>query len=449
MKFQGKKVAVIGLGVEGQDSLQFLLQNGALVTVFDQKEKEQLAPIKSGFELVTGPDYLKGGLIGFDYVVRSPGVRPDLPEIAEAVKSGAKLTSAINIFFELCPARIIGVTGTKGKGTTATLIHECLKASGKNTYLAGNIGTPYLELLSHLTRSDLVVLEMSSFQLIDIERSPHIAVVLNITTDHLDWHKNREEYVQAKENIVRFQTEKDFVVLMKDYETPCSFAPKTKAEVFWASIKEEVKGGYIKKGKIVLNVEKAVEIGSVDKLLLLGTHNWENIVLATCAAKLAGATVEGIKQAVFTFAGLPHRLELAGEYQGIKFYNDSFATSPTPTLAAVNSFSKPLILILGGSSKGLDYTEMARKLAAKKNVKAIIYMGEVGGQIKQDLENAGFKGQLIGGGKNMAEIIKNAAQIAESGDIVLLSPSAASFDMFKDYKDRGEQFKKAVRQLGS
>ncbi len=455
MDFSNKNVAIIGAGLEGKDVLRFLSKKGAKITVFDQKEKEELDLSdveKIPAQFITGPGYLDRGLRNFDYIVRSPGVRPDLPQIVDAEKGGTEITSAINIFFSFSPASAIGVTGTKGKGTTATLVAKCLESNlpaqtgGKTVYLAGNIGTPYLELLEKLKSSDTVVLELSSFQLLDIKKSPHIAVVLNITTDHLDWHKDREEYVRAKENIVRFQTQKDYAVLIKDYETPASFAQKTKAQVCWASAKEQVRGVYVLHGKIVVNIDKKEEVGSVDKLLLRGRHNWENVTAAACASYLAGATVEGIRKGVFSFKGLPHRLELVGTYNGITFYNDSFATSPAPVLAAVASFTEPVILILGGSSKGLSYDEFGKELANKKQVKAVLIIGEVGPEIQKALEVGGFTGKIVVGGKNMVEIVQNAITLAQTGDVVLLSPAAASFDMFRDYKDRGEQFKEVVTQ---
>lgn len=448
--FKGKRMAILGFGIEGKDAVRFLVGQGAQVVIFDKKSKEELELGEVGiekWELRSGENYLEGGLDGFDYIVRSPGVRPDLPQISEAKKNGVKVTSAINIFFSLCPCPTVGVTGTKGKGTTATLIKECLVNSGKFVYLAGNIGIPYLELLPKLAQSDVVILELSSFQLIDIEYSPHIAAVLNITADHLDWHKNENEYLTAKENIVRFQNKNDFAVITKDYKTPASFSKKTEAKVYWTSIKEEVKGGYVVDGKIFLNVDKALEVGRVGDLQLLGKHNWENVASAVCASYLAGATVKGIKKGVFSFTGLPHRLEKVATINGITFYNDSFATSPAPTLAAVNAFEKPVILILGGSGKNLSYGEMARDLSKKTNLKAVLVIGEVGQEIENELTAAGYRGKIIKGGRDMSQIIKNAVSVSESGDVVLLSPSAASFDMFLDYKDRGDQFRNAALNL--
>lgn len=458
MDFKNQKAAVIGLGIEGKDTLKFLLGEGARVTVFDKKEKDELdtSEVSSlGFDFVGGPNYLDK-LKDFDVIVRSPGVRPDLPELVAAVKNGANLTSAINIFFELCPCPIIGVTGTKGKGTTATLVYECLVASGKSAYIAGNIGIPYLELLPRLTRSGLVVLELSSFQLLDAVKSPHIAVVLNVTTDHLDWHPDREEYVSAKTNILRMQNKNDFAVLSCDYDEVRQMWKLTKGKVYYFAGKEvssseyfakaeEVEGAYILDGLISLNMDGVKEeLGKVADLLLRGEHNWENAAAAVVAAKLAGGTLEGIKKAVFSFKGLPHRLELTGEVDGVAFYNDSFATSPLPALAAVRAFQEPVVLILGGSRKGFSYEDFGRELSSEKNLKAVVVIGETGPEIKEALEKGGFRGDVAEGAGNMEQIVKTAYNLAKKGDVVLLSPAAASFDMFHDYKDRGNQFKAAV-----
>ncbi len=224
-KFKGKNVAVLGLGIEGKDAINYLLSYGAKVTLLDKKSEQDLGfdgVDRSKIATITGDNYLDN-LQGYDYIVRSPGVYRFLPEIVNAEKSGVVITSAIKIFFEDCPGKIIGVTGTKGKGTTSTLIYEILKADNKDVYLSGNIGKPYLELLPKLSKDSWVVMEMSSFQLIDLEISPHIAVVLNITSDHLDWHKDREEYIEAKKNIVRYQKTSDYAVLNFEYETPKSF----------------------------------------------------------------------------------------------------------------------------------------------------------------------------------------------------------------------------------
>jgi len=431
-KFKNKKVALLGLGIEGKDALNFLLGKGALVTLFDRKDEKDLdfeGVDKERISLSTGENYLKEGLFGFDFIVRSPGVYRYIPEITEAEKGGVEVTSAIKIFFDECPAKIIGVTGTKGKGTTSTLIYEILGSAGKEVYLSGNIGKPYLELLPALRPTSYIVMEMSSFQLIDMEKSPHIAIVLNITTDHLDWHRDRDEYVSAKENIVRYQLSDDFAVINEEYETPRDFTNSTK-------------------GKVVFFSKEKLEEKYKENLLLRGEHNLENIAAAVEVGRLIGISEEIILKTVRSFKGLEHRLELVAEIGGVTFYNDSFATSPQPTIAAINSFTEPETLILGGSDKGLDYRELAGGIEEKENIKNIILIGDTAGKIKNAFGNKNLKVKIHElGFAPMEEIVKKAYEVSEKGSVVVLSPASASFDMFKNYKERGNQFKAAVEKL--
>lgn len=427
-KFLNTKVAVLGLGIEGKDAIKFLLSRSADITLFDQKNGNELdfsGIDKNKIKLSCGKEYLKGGLNGFDYIVRSPGVYRFIPEIVQAEKLGAVITSAIKIFFDECPGKIVGITGTKGKGTTSTLIYEILTAGGVTTYLSGNIGKPSLELLPDLTNDSWVVMEMSSFQLIDLEISPHVAVILNITEDHMDWHKNHEEYINAKKNIVRFQRENDFAIINEEYETSRSFAE-------------------LSNGKIIYFSKRNLENKYKEKLLLRGEHNLENIAAAVEAAKVVGVNENTILETVRSFKGLEHRLELVAEVDGVSYYNDSFATGPQPTIAAINSFTEPETLILGGSDKGLDFGELRNILEKKENAKNLILIGDIGekigGKIKgKNIVNLGYA--------SMADIVKTAKEITPEGGVIILSPAAASFDMFKNYKDRGNQFKEAVLNL--
>lgn len=450
--FKDKKVAVLGLGMEGKDLVNFLIKKGADVTVYDQKKQEELdfgSIDKRKIKIVCGPDYLANGLVGFDIVYRSPGVYRYLPELNRAEKNKVQISSAVKLFFDLCPGKIIGVTGTKGKGTTSTLIYQILKQSGKKAYLAGNIGKPYLELLDKLTKKSWVVLELSSFQLIDLNKSPQIAVVLNITVDHLDWHKSMKEYIEAKSNIVKYQTKQDFTVVNFDYSTAKNFERFTRGKVFYFSRRYKVKGCYVKDGKIILAINRRETfLGNTNKLLLRGEHNWENITAAVCASRIVGAKRGAIKETILSFPGLEHRLELIGKIGGVGFYNDSFATSPQPTIAAINSFIEPITIILGGYDKGLDYKELGKVISERKNIKTVILIGDVAEKIKKCLDKAKFKNKTIMmDKKKMSTIVKKAFSLTPKGGVVLLSPAAASFDMFKDYKVRGEQFKKAVRSL--
>lgn len=430
--FKNKKVAILGFGLEGKDALLFLLKRGAKVSIFDRKEESQLDIEKfarSKVNIFCGKNYDLTKLSGCDLVVRSPGVYRFQKEIVNAEKSGIEITSPTKIFFDLCPSKIIGVTGTKGKGTTASLIYEMLKAGGKDVYLAGNIGVAYLEILPKLSEKSIVILELSSFQLIDVKKSPNIAVVLNITVDHLDWHKDKKEYVEAKKNIVKYQDKDDFAVINKDYVTPKKFAKETSAKVVFFS-KKTLSGKF------------------KDGLLLKGEHNLENISASVSVAKIFRINDTEITEVLSKFKGLEHRLELVGKVDEVTFYNDSFATGPQPSIAAISSFNEPLTVILGGSEKGLDYKKLGQEITKRGNVKFVILIGDVGRKIKNALINIGYDRRVLDLRKsNMKTIVKKAFAATPKGGVVLLSPAAASFDMFKDYKDRGNQFKEAVKNL--
>ena len=449
--FKDKKVAVIGLGIEGSSVVRFLQDKDAQITIFDRKKESELdfkGIDKSKIKTVCGEKYLSRGFKEFDIIFRSQGVKRNLLQILEAEEVGVEISSEIKLFFDLSPSKIIGVTGTKGKGTTSTLISNILESAGYDVYLAGNIGIPRLDLLPRLKSTNWVVLELSSTQLIDLHKSPHIAVVLNITTDHLDWHRDRDEYVNSKTQIVKYQKDNDFAVLAYDYKDSRKFSKLTRGEVFYFSNSKKVNGAYVNNGRILLEIRnKKIEIGRVENLLLRGRHNWENVCAAVCASYLAGASINSIKQTVFSFKGLEHRLELVGEVGGVKFYNDSFSTNPQTTIAAIKSFSEPITLILGGSDKGLNYDEMAREIT-KSTVLNSIIIGDISKKIKRSLQKSGYKQNITElGYPKTKKIIEEAVKVTPKGGIVLLSPAAASFDMFKDYKDRGNQFKEAVKVL--
>ncbi len=446
-KFTSQKVAVLGFGLEGQDLVRFLLKQKAKMTVFDQKDQlegqdyQELK--KTGVDFKLGQDCLQN-LTGFNFIFRSPGFKRLLPEILAAEKQGAQISSATKLFFELCPGKIIGVTGTKGKGTTATLIYEILKNDKQPVFLAGNVGQPMLSLLPRIKKGDWVILELSSFQLQDLNQSPHLAVVLFIASEHLDYHQNTDEYIQAKVNLVSHQKKSDLAILNADDLTSSSFAGLTPAQIYCFSRQKKVNGAYVQKQKIYLFDQ---EIGPADKLLLLGEHNWDNVCAATLAASLAGVSLESIKKTVFSFKGLEHRLEYVKTINQVAFYNDSFSTTPETTVAAIKSFKKPLVLIAGGSEKGSDYTQLGQEIA-RSTVKTLILIGQMAERIKKAVLIAGFQGEIIfRPSEKMKEIVEIAFQKAKPGEIVLLSPACASFDMFEDYKQRGVQFKKNVQAL--
>jgi len=456
INFRNKNVAVLGLGIEGLSSARFLVGKGAKVTVLDRKTEEELDPKifsaakKPGVSFSLGKNYLSD-LQHFDVIVRSPGVKL---ELLEKYISKDKITSQIKVFFDLCPCSIIGVTGTKGKGTTSSLIYEMLKKHGFDAYLGGNIGKPPLDFLDKLNDHSKVVLELSSFQLQDLKKSPHIAIMLMVTSEHLDYHKNTYEYIKAKRNILRLQSKDDFAIVNRDYPTSNESDIHTEGKVYKVSGSGAVKEGcYAERGKIWVSVSKGkfqtqkIEIIKTSDILLPGKHNLENVCAAVMAATLSGVSKENIVLVLKTFKGLEHRLELICEVNGVRFYDDSFSTIPETTIAAIKAFKDPEILILGGSSKKSDFKELGEVISSSNNIKAIIGIGLEWKRIKAQfiIQNSEFR--IIESCRSMREIVQKAVSISNPGDVVLLSPACASFDMFKNYKDRGDQFKEEVHNL--
>jgi UDP-N-acetylmuramoylalanine--D-glutamate ligase len=455
--WKNKKVCILGLGVEGLSSAEFLLGKGAKVTIHDRKNEQDIDhdAVKSvrerGAEFVLGENYLDNIDI-YEIVVRSPGISRNNKELIAAGKKGVVITSQTKLFFDFCPCPIIGVTGTKGKGTTSSLIYEMLKKSGRDAYLGGNIGKPPFDFLNTLTSQSIVVLELSSFQLQDLEKSPHIAVMLMVTSEHLDYHADTMDYVDAKRNILRFQTKEDCAILNRDYPATNESDIFTEGQVYYVSRERSTteQGAYVAGGAIWIRMQGVEwKIIDTDKIALVGKHNWENAAAAAMAATMGGAGRADITSVLQTFRGLEHRLELVGELDGVLYYDDSFSTTPETAIAAIEAFSAPEILILGGSHKGSDFRELGDVISKADNIKAIIGIGEEWGRIRSSLrtENLEQKILLIEGARDMEAVVKGAAKVAEAGDVVLLSPGCASFGMFRNYKDRGEQFKKEVEKL--
>jgi len=428
------RVAILGFGIEGKDAAKYFVQKKDEVSVFDIKTLEELGieneKSEQGLALfknvhwICGKDYLKNGIEGFNTIVRSPGIRPDLPEILEAVKNGTKLTSTTKIFFDEAKKPIIGVTGTKGKGTTSSLIAEGLKACGKKVVLLGNIGEPTLSSLDRANQSDYVVLELSSFQTIDLHKSPHVVVVTNITPDHMDWHTDLQEYERAKTQLWANQTKEDFLVLNEDDIESVRLA------VGAPGIVQKYNG----------------ENPNASELSILGKHNVYNANAAMLTIKLLGENEKLAWKGMTSFKGLEHRLEVVATINRVLYINDSYATNPEPTLAAIRSFQEPKILILGGSSKEADFSNMAQEIV-KQNVRGVVLVGDEAEKIKNSLERVGFKGEMWDGGRSMTDFVLTAKSMAKPGDVVLLSPACASFGLFENYKDRGKQFKEAVKNL--
>jgi UDP-N-acetylmuramoylalanine--D-glutamate ligase len=455
LELKNKKIGILGIGIEGVATAHFLRDSGATLTMLDQKEEAQIdRTLLSGLKqmgitnYILGSDYLTH-LEEFDIIIRSPGIKYLLPELQHAKNQGVTITSHMQLFFDHCPSKIIGVTGTKGKGTTSTLILEMLKKAGKDAYLGGNIGLPPLTFLAKLTAESIVVLELSSFKLQDLHTSPHIAVMLMVTSEHLDYHKDTYEYIDAKRNILRFQRRDDIAILNRDYLATHESDIYTEGQIYQISRERTTdQGCYVEKDAIYLRQHgKEQKLIDTKEILLPGKHNLENVSAAVMAATLAGVKKETIIEVLKTFKGLEHRLELVETVNGVRYYDDSFSTTPETAIAAIQAFHDPEILILGGSHKGSDFTELGKVISTAKNIKAIIGVGIEWEEIKATFSKDADSIILIEGAKDMDTIVKAAAKIATEGNVVILSPACASFDMFKNYKERGNQFKEAVKHL--
>lgn len=435
-------IAVVGFGVEGQQSYRYWTERGDTVTIVD--ERESLGDeLPTGASTILGNDALKH-LQGFDMVVRTAGLAPS------RLETEAKIWSATNEFFRQCPAPIIGVTGSKGKGTTCSLITSILRKAGHTVHLVGNIGTPALEVLPEIESSHIVVYELSSFQLWDLERSPHYAAVLHIEPDHLDVHADFAEYIAAKSNIVKYQNHNDICVYHPTNEWSLAIARNqpnfdTHAAKY-AALKndnKQVATVYVSGG--IFQTTKGREICSIGELKLPGAHNVENACAAMSICLQYDVTDTQFAEGLNDFTGLPHRLKYVDTIDNVMYYDDSIATTPGSAMAAAYAFPQPKIMILGGSSKGADFTELAHAFL-DVNIRKILLIGEGGDHIAQALAQAGVSGyEKVSG--TMQEVVKYAHESARSGDVVVLSPACASFGQFRNYKDRGDQFIAAVESL--
>jgi UDP-N-acetylmuramoylalanine--D-glutamate ligase len=446
------KTAILGYGIEGQSVTRWLLKHGVFdISIFEEKKTPEAIgePFKilSDNKIHFNYDIFPKEILNFQTIIFSPGIRPDLPALNQARAQGITVTTATNIFMDLCPCPIIGVTGTKGKGTTSALITEIVKKSGKRAFLGGNIGTAPLDFLDDLDNESFVVLEMSSFQLFSLTKSPHIAVILMVTSEHLDYHKDEEEYVTAKQGIVKFQTLDDVTVVNSDYPNSLSVAEISACDPVKISTRIELERGcFVKDGFIYYRDELIEEqIMPLKNIFIPGKHNWENVVATVAVAKILGIGISDIQQVLMSFKGLPHRLELVADINGVRYYDDSFSTTPETAIAAIYAFSQPKILILGGSSKNSDFRDLGKVISQSKSIRGIIGIGVEWPKIKKEIKIHDSRFKIYEGCKNMNEIVDTARSIAQSGDVVLLSPACASFDMFKNYKDRGEQFKEQVK----
>ena len=439
-----KKIAVLGLGVSNRPLVRMLLEFGCNVTGCDRTERENLDREvleleQSGCVLSLGQAYLDG--LDAELVFRTPGMHPGNPALEQLRQKGARITSEMEVFFEVCPCHTIAVTGSDGKTTTTTLISEMLKASGYKVWLGGNIGTPLLPLCRQMKPQDYAVVELSSFQLMDMERSPERAVVTNLSPNHLDVHKDMDEYVQAKKNVFKFQDEKGLLVLNADNDITNGFVGNGITRKFSRQGSAEV---MIKNGMICRD---GAEVLNPEDILIPGVHNIENYMAAIRAVE-GLVSDETIRQVAATFGGVEHRIELVRVKDGVRFYNDSIASSPSRTIAGLRSFPEKVILIAGGYDKHIPYDVMGPEVCA--HVKKLFLGGATGSLIREAVEKAAEYRtgcpEIIDCG-NFEAAVRAAAAAAEPGDVVLMSPASAAFDQFKNFMVRGEFYKKLVLEL--
>lgn len=434
------KIAILGFGIEGRSAAQYLEKQGAIdITICDENKNLEGKPEKHKY--ILGADYLNN-LENFDVIIRSPGVPLKTPQIQKAIESGKTVTSVTRIFFSECPCPVIAVTGTKGKGTTSTLIYEMLKKEGRDAYLGGNIGNSPLEFLEELTGDSVVILELGHGQIEDLDKGPYIGITLGVTSDHLDYHETVEEYRAAKHPLTTSQKESDIAIINSDYEGNQPFLELGKSQKYKVSIKEDLgKGACLKEETLYINNEPTIK---ADELALPGRHNIENALPAALAAHLMGVEKENIIEVLKTFKGLPHRIETVAEKNGITFVNDSFATTPETGIAGVRAFDTPLILLAGGSEKNSTFTQWAQEISKHPSIKQALLIGETTAtRMKQELKKTDF--DKITETATYEEAFEKLKTLAEPGDTVLMSPACASFDLFENYKKRGERFKELAQ----
>ncbi|SHI22455.1 UDP-N-acetylmuramoyl-L-alanine--D-glutamate ligase [Clostridium intestinale] len=446
---KGKKVGVLGIGVSNIPLINFLLELGAEVTAFDKKDETQLGDIgkdfiNKGVKLSLGEDYLSR-LKGFDVIFKTPGMRIDLPELVNAKNEGAHITSEMEEFVKYCPAKIYGITGSDGKTTTTTIVSKLLIEEGFKTWVGGNIGSPLFSNIEEITTKDRVVLELSSFQLMTMKEKIDKVIVTNITPNHLDMHKGMDEYVDAKKNIFKYQEKEDLLVLNIDNEITKSFISEAKGHVKTFSSKEELKdGAYLRDGYLYIRDKKII---NKDEIVIKGTHNIENYLAAFLVTE-DEVSIESMINVARNFKGVAHRCELIREVEGVKYYNDSIASSPTRTLAGLKAFDEKVILIAGGYDKHIPFEPLAQE--GHEYIKELILLGatkykikEVFDKIKED-KGIDIPVNIV---ESLEEAVKKAKDIAKDGDIVTLSPACASFDMFTNFEIRGNKFRDIVNSI--
>ena len=450
---KGKRVAFIGIGTSNLALIKLFADKGAKVTACDRQSFEKLGEnaVKAkeyGAELVLGDDYLSK--IEADVVFRSPGTPFYKEELVNLRNKGVVLTSEMEVFFDLCPCKTIAVTGSDGKTTTTTIISELLKASGMNVRLGGNIGKPLLPEIESVNESDCAVVELSSFQLISMRKSPDVAVVTNLAPNHLDIHKDMQEYVDSKKNIILHQNAFSKTVLNLDNEITNDFSESVRGQLAKFSIKEKLYNGAYLDGTTICYSDygKVTEIMDIKDIKIPGMHNVENY-LAAISAVWGMVDVDTIVAVARTFGGVAHRAEFVREYNGVKYYNDSIASSPTRTaLGTLSLYDEKIIIIAGGYDKHIPYEPLGPVINDK--VKVLILLGDTAPKIEKavkEAENYNADDITIITVENMEQAVEVAVQYGEEGDIVSLSPASASFGLYKNFEERGNHFKSIVKSL--
>ena len=440
-----KKIAVLGLGVSNRPLVRLLLEHGCSVigcdkTLCEKLDEEVLELEKAGCQLHLGDGYLDD--LDADIAFRTPGMHPDIPGIAALRAKGAQVTSEMEVFFEVCPCKLLAVTGSDGKTTTTSLIAAMLKAEGKTVWLGGNIGTPLLPLCPQIQENDIAVVELSSFQLIDMYSSPSVALVTNLSPNHLDVHKDMDEYVESKKNIFRYQRQGDILIVNGDNDLTREFVGPGVTHQF--SSQGKIARVRLENGVIYRNDQAVLETKDI---LLPGAHNIENYMAAIAVVENL-VSDETIRQVAKTFGGVEHRIELVRIKDGVRYYNDSIASSPSRTVAGLRSFPEKVLLIAGGYDKQISYDALAPEIC--KHVKKLFLNGATAGKIRACVESCP---DYVPGHPEMVDCgdftsaVMAASQAAESGDVVLMSPASAAFDQFKNFMVRGECFKKIIMEL--
>lgn len=433
-------VAIVGYALEGKSSCEYFLSQGHTVTICDSNEHIQDIP--EGVSTHLGKDYLDG-IDQHDLIVRTAGMNPSI--ISDRFESKTPpITTNINEFLRVCPTKnVIGITGTKGKGTTSTLTAKMLETSGKTVHLGGNIGVPALSFLNNIQPDDWVVLELSSFQLQDITHSPHIALCLMVVPEHLNWHQDLPDYTNAKANLFEYQTSDDIAIYFAQNETSKSIASNSNATILPYY---QEPGAHIENDAIVIDSQT---ICKTSDIRLLGKHNWQNVCAAITAVWQAGVRdITALQTSIQNFSGLPHRLELVRSVNNVNFYNDSFAATPDAAIAAIKAINGRKVVILGGFDRMLPIDHLAAELLSKQDeIEKVVCIGNSSERLANACKKAGFNNYTISTATSMNNIVSEAQQYAKDGDSVILSPGFPSFDMFQNFEDRGNQFKEAVHAL--